>query len=285
VLKQLDRITTQETDHHVTDVAPQAATQIVGELVRQLANPATIKQDPKYETCSEASLERQMATQDPAAYVKAVADLASADTHASATNGAPVATSRYGMDSFKDSGRSLASSLFQQGFHSAFSQGDMAAGIKLDDMRALINAQLPDHEVATFGQDQAGKAADALKPGAIAIIDTGSSTKHAVNIISNEGGSVTYQDPYGAKVTQSRADFEKNLVGGVLPMSAGIKSTDENWDIGGDTTMATTVTAPAPAPTGSDLTVRLQKLDQLKAAGAITDAEYQRKRKEILDGI
>ena len=42
--------------------------------------------------------------------------------------------------------------------------------------------------------------------------------------------------------------------------------------------------APAAAP-ANDITARLQKLDALKAAGAITDAEYQRKRKEIIDGI
>jgi hypothetical protein len=44
------------------------------------------------------------------------------------------------------------------------------------------------------------------------------------------------------------------------------------------------MTAPAPAP-ANDVTARLQKLDSLKASGAITDAEYQRKRKEIIDGI
>jgi hypothetical protein len=42
--------------------------------------------------------------------------------------------------------------------------------------------------------------------------------------------------------------------------------------------------APAAAPAG-DVTARLQKLDALRASGAITDAEYQRKRKEIIDGI
>jgi hypothetical protein len=41
----------------------------------------------------------------------------------------------------------------------------------------------------------------------------------------------------------------------------------------------------APAPAANDVTARLQKLDQLKASGAITDAEYKRKRKEIIDGI
>ena len=41
----------------------------------------------------------------------------------------------------------------------------------------------------------------------------------------------------------------------------------------------------APAPAANDVTARLQKLESLKAAGAITDAEYQRKRKEIIDGI
>ena len=41
----------------------------------------------------------------------------------------------------------------------------------------------------------------------------------------------------------------------------------------------------APAPAANDVTARLQKLDSLKASGAITEAEYQRKRKEIIDGI
>jgi hypothetical protein len=44
-------------------------------------------------------------------------------------------------------------------------------------------------------------------------------------------------------------------------------------------------TMTAPAPAANDVTARLQKLDSLKASGAITEAEYQRKRKEIIDGI
>lgn len=40
----------------------------------------------------------------------------------------------------------------------------------------------------------------------------------------------------------------------------------------------------APAPT-NDTAVRLKKLDQLRASGAITEAEYQKKRKQILDEI
>jgi hypothetical protein len=47
---------------------------------------------------------------------------------------------------------------------------------------------------------------------------------------------------------------------------------------------ASAIAAPAAAP-ANDITARLQKLDALKASGAITDAEYQRKRKEIIDGI
>jgi hypothetical protein len=43
--------------------------------------------------------------------------------------------------------------------------------------------------------------------------------------------------------------------------------------------------AAAPAAPANDVTARLQKLDALKASGAITDAEYQKKRKEIIDGI
>jgi hypothetical protein len=45
---------------------------------------------------------------------------------------------------------------------------------------------------------------------------------------------------------------------------------------------------PGPQPIAqptNDVAVRLQKLDALKASGAISDGEYQRKRKEIIDGI
>jgi hypothetical protein len=41
----------------------------------------------------------------------------------------------------------------------------------------------------------------------------------------------------------------------------------------------------APAPATNDVTARLQKLESLRASGAITEGEYQRKRKEIIDGI
>ncbi len=43
-------------------------------------------------------------------------------------------------------------------------------------------------------------------------------------------------------------------------------------------------TQAAPAPQG-DATTRLQQLDKLKASGAISDADYKRKRKEIIDSI
>lgn len=40
-----------------------------------------------------------------------------------------------------------------------------------------------------------------------------------------------------------------------------------------------------PQPAAQDATARLQQLDKLREAGAISDADYQRKRKEIIDGI
>jgi len=46
----------------------------------------------------------------------------------------------------------------------------------------------------------------------------------------------------------------------------------------------TNVAQQQPAP-ANDAALRLQKLDQLRASGSITDKEYQRKRKEIIDGI
>jgi hypothetical protein len=43
---------------------------------------------------------------------------------------------------------------------------------------------------------------------------------------------------------------------------------------------------PQPAAAGEgDVNARLKKLDQLRASGLITEAEYQRKRKAILDEI
>ncbi|TXS13955.1 hypothetical protein EAO70_20395 [Streptomyces sp. adm13(2018)] len=45
-------------------------------------------------------------------------------------------------------------------------------------------------------------------------------------------------------------------------------------------------TTPAAAPTGAqDLAARLAVLDQLRVAGAITDAEYEDRRKAILNSI
>jgi hypothetical protein len=40
-----------------------------------------------------------------------------------------------------------------------------------------------------------------------------------------------------------------------------------------------------PAGLQTDAVSRLQQLDKLRAAGAISDADYARKRKEIIDGI
>ncbi|MEU2515033.1 PH domain-containing protein [Streptomyces syringium] len=49
---------------------------------------------------------------------------------------------------------------------------------------------------------------------------------------------------------------------------------------------APTVSAPAAAPTGAqDVASRLATLDQLRVAGAITDAEYQERRTAILASI
>ncbi len=43
---------------------------------------------------------------------------------------------------------------------------------------------------------------------------------------------------------------------------------------------------PAPAPAGAqDIASRLATLDQLRAAGAVTDAEYQDRRAKILDSL
>ncbi|MEU1330171.1 PH domain-containing protein [Streptomyces sp. NPDC005865] len=43
--------------------------------------------------------------------------------------------------------------------------------------------------------------------------------------------------------------------------------------------------APAPAPAGGDIASRLATLDQLRAAGAITDEEYRDRREKILDSL
>ncbi|MGV9502137.1 PH domain-containing protein [Streptomyces sp. NPDC003642] len=41
----------------------------------------------------------------------------------------------------------------------------------------------------------------------------------------------------------------------------------------------------APAPAGGDIASRLATLDQLRAAGAITDEEYRDRRTKILDSL
>ena len=45
------------------------------------------------------------------------------------------------------------------------------------------------------------------------------------------------------------------------------------------------IARPATAQPAGDTAVRLKKLDQLRASGAISEAEYQQKRKQILDEI
>jgi len=52
----------------------------------------------------------------------------------------------------------------------------------------------------------------------------------------------------------------------------------------GETTAKQPGSAPGAAPTG-DAAARIEKLDKLRAAGTITEAEYQAKRKQILDEI
>lgn len=50
-------------------------------------------------------------------------------------------------------------------------------------------------------------------------------------------------------------------------------------------TVATTGCPSGSPPPPNDIAMRLQQLDHLRASGAITEKEYQRKRKEIIDGI
>lgn len=67
-----------------------------------------------------------------------------------------------------------------------------------------------------------------------------------------------------------------------------VESTGCNMGVPPNVATAPAPAAPAATPAAApanDVTARLQKLDSLKASGAITDAEYQRKRKEIIDGI
>jgi hypothetical protein len=48
---------------------------------------------------------------------------------------------------------------------------------------------------------------------------------------------------------------------------------------------ATTTTPAASTTQSNDTAVRLKKLDDLRASGAITEAEYQKKRKQIIDSL
>lgn len=73
-----------------------------------------------------------------------------------------------------------------------------------------------------------------------------------------------------------------------MPKDAGKALADAlRARLAGSTSGAPAAVAPqaAPAPAGGDIASRLATLDQLRAVGAITDAEYRDRREKILDSL
>jgi hypothetical protein len=232
LLPALNQLATQKPAARLAEQDPNVNNRLVGELARQLSNPSAIQQDPGFDTCAQAAMEQQFAAQQPAQYAQFIADMASADKYAQTASGANIGLPVYGLEGSEGSTRSLASAMYQQGMNAAFNQGQAEDSLTTDSLQAMVKAQFPNQEVVTFGQDQAWAATGQLKEGTIAIVETGEGVKHAVNVTSNNDGEITYNDPQGRQVTTSAAEFQKVLVGAVLPQDSGIRSTHENFGIG-----------------------------------------------------
>lgn len=71
-----------------------------------------------------------------------------------------------------------------------------------------------------------------------------------------------------------------------MPKDAGKALADAlRARLSGSTPGTPTAVVPQAAPAGGDVASRLATLDQLRAAGAITDEEYRDRREKILDSL
>jgi hypothetical protein len=140
--------------------------------------------------------------------------------------------------------------MFQQTLHANFSDGMADGPIRAERMELMLNACFPGHAdggLTTFDQDQAAAATAALQPGAIALIDVpGQAERHAVTIMSNEGGKVTFFDSHaeGGIMTADVDVFAGYLRGATLPEGTNVKDTQADFPVAGLTGMNSGATAP-----------------------------------------
>jgi hypothetical protein len=244
LLPQLAQLATQPQFKDVAAADSNAGNRMVGELVRQIADPSIIKQDPAYDTCGEANIEQQMAQQDPAQYVKFVSDLASADRQAHAPDGTHIELDALQIDSADKSDRSMASTLFQMSLHAHYAEKLASDGTSASRMDGMVQAMFPGKEVVTVSPENQAAAMAAIKPGSTAFLDTdrADGEKHAVNVmaVDRDKGQVYYIDPNGEMKAQSLAEFQSRLAGAVLPKDSGVPNSNANWDIGTGGTSSTT---------------------------------------------
>jgi hypothetical protein len=237
ILTALAQIATDPIAPMLLQAEPDAANRLVGETLRQIENPNTIHQDPKFDTCGEAVTEQQLAGQDPGRYCQFLADMASNGRDAHLPNGAKIDLPNYQLNTINESGRSMASTLYQQGLHAAYGEKNAEDGVSAKRLDQMIQAQFPGKELLTIAPQDRLAAVALLQPGTTAILDVPGAKddeKHAVNVLSvdNAADKVYFVDPNGAEAVVSIKVFAEYMAGAVLPKGSGISSTNENFDIG-----------------------------------------------------
>lgn len=229
----------------------------MAEAVQQIATPTKIQQDPNYNTCGEAAIERQMASQDPAGYVDLLRKIVSKDETPHLAGGWRCSLNAHQIDSALKSDRSLASTLLQQSVHAAFRQGYAESALNPQEYNTMIGQAFPGKQAVTFDNPHAQKQAmgllkDTPSGGTICMIGDKPDHLHAITVTGiSKNGQVVFSDPNGKIVSMDPKIFQDHLHGmvgdkGKLPPDAGLKT-----DIGDGSGEATPYSGWAPAPTPS----------------------------------
>lgn len=217
--------------------------QLLGQVVRELAVPAGINQGIT-QTCGAASLQVQLATENPAEYVRLVAGLSSPSGEVTLANG-DLLRREPGWDS-EESIRSLPSRLLQSAFME-YANGarwnydpasDRSVGSSLDN-RGQSGVGLEASEIARLEQGLFNRPAravpavtgetpteqeiDALLENLPSVVGLrfpeGSGANvpgHAVLVTGVKDGVVTFVNPYGLEVTMPVEQFKEQLLFGVV---------------------------------------------------------------------
>lgn len=251
---QLNRIATQETASTLVAKDPNAASRVLGETIRQIAEPTAIQQDPSFETCGLNAMEQEFARNNPEGYAKFVADMVSQDFRATLPGdplsdppqpweGVPL--NLHQVEFPMPSGRSLTSTMFQQSIRAAYaSNGEMANDpITADQFNEIMNDMNPNSNRTLVGlsPDQQAAAVGELQAGTIVVLNnydptgTAQANSHACTVTDISNGNVTVNDPYGQSYTMPVDQFQSELRGMVVDSSAANVQTDAdgNETIGG----------------------------------------------------